>query len=779
MDLRYTRVIQITVLYVSGIIFQLILSIPLSFIIISSILFLLFLILKKKYSLILLLCFFFGLGYTNLAENNFYSKDIHSLPSKKYLISGRVTSYPIRSEKFQKFLFSIDRIGNKDKTGTIQVFIRPYIKIEKHSRLALYGKINFPGGPANFGEFDYSRFYKGLNIDGTLFIYNYKQIQKNIPPDKHSLQFMISGIRNDIKKYIRQHYYPVQNSFLSAVLIGEKVNIPIQIKDIFIRSGAYHLLAISGLHVGLITLIFLTIFINLRIPKKTSLLLILVFIVLYNLIIGYKAPILRASFMFFSMILCYLFDRDRNFLNSLCLAALAILLLNPLALMTVSFQLSFLATAGIIIFTPVLKEIIKKIITTDNKFLHFFINIFIISFSAQILILPVLMFNFKQFAYVSFFANLAAIPFTTVILFLSLFAYFFFHLIPLFTACLANVSNLIIAIMIHILNFFSLLAPLLRCESFNSSLLIIYLSIVFLLSKKLFIKKEIPFLDNKKTKYGLCLILIILFVCGFALQKKISLSQKNELAVVFFNIKGKSVLIKTPSNTIMIDTGYEDDMKKCILPFLKKYNIDRIDYLILSNITRSRSQGAPYLLKHMPVTHYMDTDPSAGFRYERIMEIVNQKKIKYRAITSGHFIIDKVKFHVLNPSSASYKDPKNNSLVLNMEYENKNILFCSDIKKEAVHYFTSAYNKNIRPDIINMPDLNRDNKSINSLFKLHRPAYAVINKRFTYFENKDIKWTIDKLEKNNIKYYFTKEDGAVKICLSKNNIKIITSYNRK
>ncbi len=783
MDIKYTKIIRITFLYILGIITQIILSIPFIYILISTILFLAFIILKKKYHLILFLAFFIGLGNTCLFINSYHNRDVNSISDKKHLISGKVTSYPIKSEKYQKFLLQVNKIDNKNKDGTIQVFIKPYTKIEKHCKLDLYGKINFPKGPANFGEFDYRKYYKQLNINGTLFIYNYKQIKKITPLKKDSLQYIILSIRNDIKKYIKEYYYPVQTSFLNAVLIGDKAKIPDLIKEIFIQSGTYHLLAISGLHVGLITLIFLTIFINFRIPRKESFLLILIFIIIYNLIIGYKAPILRSSIMFIAIIFCYLFDRDRNYLNSLSLAALVILLVNPLALATISFQMSFLATAGIIIYTHVFNKKINELINIKNKCFHFFKNIFIVSFSAQIFIFPVLMFNFKQFAYISFLTNLAAIPFTGIILFLSLFAYFFYHLIPGLTLILSKVSNLFIALMIYIQNFFSKVPPL-KFETFNYKLLLIYLSILFLLSKKLFIKKELPFISNHKIKYPLTFILIILFISGFIFNADPDSSMNLEL--VFFNIKGKSILIKTPLNKyILIDSGYEDDIKKHILPFLKRNKIGQIDYLLLSNITGSRSQGIPFLLNEIPVKNYIDSGYSSEeFRYKRIMEIINQKKIKYMKLTSGKKItIDKVNFLCLSPPLSYYKNNKykikNNSLVLIMEYEKKNILFCSDIKRDAVQYFTAAHNEKIKSDIINMPDLNQDESGISALLNLSKPSYAVINKKFTHFEKKDKQWTIQKLNKHNIKYYFTKDNGAVKILINKNDIKIITSFNNK
>ena len=787
MNIKYTKVILITFLYISGIIFQLILSIPLLYILISTLLFIIFLILKKFYRLLLLLFFFLGLINTNITVHKHLNPDIHHFSKNKHLIEGRAINYPVKAKRFSKFLFQIEKIDNKKRKGIIQVFIKPDKKVEKNYYLVLYGKINIPKGPANFGEFDYGLYYERLRINGTLFINNIKQIKKIIPVKKSLVQNLASIIRKDIKNYIKKYYHPTQNFFLSAILIGERGKISSYIKEIFVRSGTIHLLAISGLHVGLLTFIFLTVFINLRIPRKISFLLILIFVVLYNLIVGYRAPILRSTLMFIALILCYLFDRDKNYLNSMSVAGFIILLIDPLAINSVSFQMSFLATAGIIIYTPVFNASVGRHLHIKNKIFHFFKNIFIASFSAQIFIFPILISNFKQFSYISVVTNLIAIPFTTIILFLSLLAYFFYHLIPVLALLLTNVSDFIIALMIYILNFFSKV-PLLIHGDFNYPMIILYFCIIFLSSTKIFVKKSVLILDNIKIKYGPVSILIIIFLFGFLfLHDKIGLNRSNDLEVIFFNVKGKSVLIKTPLNKyVLIDAGYEIDVRKHILPFLKRNKINQIDCLILSNITRSRSQGIPYLLKEISVKEYMDSGYSSGeYRYERIRELISLKKIKYQKIVSKSFFnIDNIKFHIFCPPLRYFKNSrinnrniKDNSLVLKIEYKQKSLLFCSDIKDKAVKFIIETYGDSMEADIINLPDLNRNEDSMSALLKHSRAAYATINKKFTYFENKDKEWIKQTLKKHDIKHYFTKDDGAIKVILNKNAWNIISSFN--
>lgn len=123
------------------------------------------------------------------------------------------------------------------------------------------------------------------------------------------------------------------------------------------------------------------------------------------------------------------------------------------------------------------------------------------------------------------------------------------------------------------------------------------------------------------------------------------------------------------------------------------------------------------------------------------------------------------------------KEIKNYSLVIKMKYKQKCILFCSDIKNEGVKFITDFHKDSLGSDIINLPDLNRNKTGMDALLKHSRSSYALMNKRFTYFEKKDKEWIKKALAKRNIKYYFTKDDGAIKVIINNKDFEIITSFN--
>ncbi len=784
MTIRYTNILIIALIYISGIITQIILLLPLHIILLSIIPLILLLFFKKPFSFIILAAFIIGILNTFIVDNNYFFQKVHSYYNQHTLIQGKVITHPIQTKKYLKFHLKLKKIKNKPIHGRIVVLLKTKITINKSDTLYIYGKIKPPRGPANFGEVDYGLYYKKMQIDGTLFVNNKQQIKKIIPLKKYSLPYLALLIRKDMQNYLKKYYYPIQNSFLNGLLLGERVHIPSVVKNIFIQSGTIHLLAISGLHVGLLTIIFFTIFFNIGFSKRVSFILTLLLLILYNYIIGYKPPTFRSTLMFASILFCYIFDRDRNYLNNLALAGLIILLLNPLAIKSISFQMSFLATAGIIIFTPVLNLSIAKYFPFKNKIFHFFKNIFTASVSCQIFLLPLLFFHFKQFPYISLIANLFAIPLTTIILFLSVSAYLFYHIISPLTFLIAKTSNFLIALLIFILNYLSK-TPVLKFSAFNYTLLFLYLFIIYIFFQKRFSLKILPFLKKVKIKYSLIGILIILsFANIFLSEPSLKMTHNNDLEILFFNIKGKSILIKTPADKfILIDAGYESDLQKHILPYFKRNKINKIDYFITSNILSSRSEAVPHLLNNFNINCFFDSGFfSKKYRQERIMEILSLKKINLKIIASGsRFTISKVKFQILNPPSSYFKsfkdnnhDIKNNSLVIKLTYKNKNILLCADIKRRAVKFLIDVHKNKLKSDIINLPDIDKDNYYITDLLEHVNPSYAIINKRFSYFEKGDINFIQEVLKLYKIKYYFTEKKGAVKININK-RIKVTTS----
>lgn len=246
-------------------------------------------------------------------------------------------------------------------------------------------------------------------------------------------------IRIKVKNYIKNLLSlrsPKVSSFLRAVILGESGVLNKDVRDLFINTGTAHILAISGFHITLL-ISFLSFFLN---SKKLKFIINLI-LFLYTFIIGNKPPIVRAVGMYFYNILAKSFIREEDTFNSFFIICLFSLIFSPLNFFNISFQLSYIATLGLIL-TPSFKL---------NFFTKYYQNIWKSSFWLFIFLCPFNIYFFKRISILSFIGNLFAIPIFQIILFLS-FLLIFLSVFP-FSTILLFIIELLLNILLSGLQF--------------------------------------------------------------------------------------------------------------------------------------------------------------------------------------------------------------------------------------------------------------------------------------------------------------------------------------
>ncbi|MEI0563459.1 ComEC/Rec2 family competence protein [Brachyspira pulli] len=230
-----------------------------------------------------------------------------------------------------------------------------------------------------------------------------------------------------VKRALSKNIEAIPYTIIKGILVGDKNIIPYHIKQYFIDSGISHILSISGLHITMVLtiLILLLSFFPINFYKKI-LIATTITVIVYPPITFFSVSILRASIMALCLMISYYFDRNRNSINALFLAGLIILLFNPSAIKDISFQFSFLATLGIIIYYPVFNfYIIKNIrnIKTNNKAVNIIKSIAIKSLSfmainifALITVIPLSIYHFSLLNLTSIVSNIFAVPLAFIIL---------------------------------------------------------------------------------------------------------------------------------------------------------------------------------------------------------------------------------------------------------------------------------------------------------------------------------------------------------------------------
>lgn len=208
---------------------------------------------------------------------------------------------------------------------------------------------------------------------------------------------------------------------MQAIILGDRTQIPKHIQQIFVQTGTAHILAISGLHVGIVAfLVFLTVRL-LPIGRKAWYLLTILFLLFYATLTGARPSVIRSTIMAVVFIGGFLFERDVEPINSLSLAALIILLVNPLHLYDIGFQLSFISVLSILCFFNLfLSCFLKHGEKPQHKAVEFMLQSFCVSLSAWIGVAGLIAYYFHILTPVAVLANLVVIPMISVLVALGL-----------------------------------------------------------------------------------------------------------------------------------------------------------------------------------------------------------------------------------------------------------------------------------------------------------------------------------------------------------------------
>ncbi len=286
------------------------------------------------------------------------------------------------------------------------------------SVLAVKGNFESPGKPLNPYQFDYEKYLAKKQIYRVAFIDKDSWKEIGYKPNK-ALNIAFSLRDNMLSLYRGVGIEDENLAILSALTLGYKNLLDQETRRVFSASGAMHILAVSGLHVGILfaTLSAILFFLN-RIKKgrlfKTIILLI--FLWFFAVFTGLSPSVIRASLMFSLVIIGMAFSRKTNIYNTLSASAFIILVVNPMLITEVGFQLSYLAVVSIVFFYPY----IYKLVYIKNKWVDKVWVLISVSIAAQLGTFVLGLYYFNQFPNYFLLTNLYAIPLATIIIYLAL-----------------------------------------------------------------------------------------------------------------------------------------------------------------------------------------------------------------------------------------------------------------------------------------------------------------------------------------------------------------------
>lgn len=464
-------------------------------------------------------------------QKNHYTN--HYIPNSQLILKVRSVLKP--SKTYQKYEAEIVRVNSSQTKGIILLNIKKNNLIETFKvddKIFTFNPLQDINTALNPNEFDYRNFLKKKGI--------YKQIRLEYGNyllmgfDKHTLKGYAFQLRSKINRILKRYYFSENElAIINAIILGQRQNLSKDLFDNYKNAGAIHILAVSGLHIGIILLLLNLLLQPIEKFKKgkiIKLILIILSLWIYAFIAGMSASVIRAVTMFTAIAIGWLSNRPSSIKNSLIVSFFFLLLIHPLYLFDVGFQLSYVAVFSIVLIQPLLAKLWKPTI----KPVHYFWQLLTVSFAAQIGILPLSLYYFHQFPGLFFVSSLVIIPFLGIIIGLGLLV-IILSLLQILPSFLADVFGFTIKMM----NSFVDIIAQQEVFIFKG----IYFSFLMMVTFYLFLISVVYFLMNKSiTRFISVLFAVSCLQTAFIYEK--SRSYNTNEFIVFHQIKNSIIGVK-------------------------------------------------------------------------------------------------------------------------------------------------------------------------------------------------------------------------------------------
>ena len=577
----------------------------------------------------------------------------------KLELTGRVVSEPRTDLKNKtKFYFQ----SGKSKTlVTIYDYKRKFESIRIGDIIKIKGSVKRPYKATNWGQFDYGKYLRNNGIF-TLTHVGYKNWE--IIKPSGSLD-----IRNKIMDIHAKNLKSPKLEVLGGMVFGDyAVPAPQEIEDEFIKSGLLHLLAASGMNVGIIFGIWYFFASKVRLSFRITIIVGMLLVALYSLMTGLPPSVTRAALMLEFLLIGKLFDRKADNATLLVMVCVLMLLFNPFMLANVGFQLSFIVTLGLLIAVPVFIEKLKPV----PEYLS---GALIIPIVAQLFASPIQIFHFNNFVVYSVLANIAVMPFVGIISFAG-FLGSVFALIPVIGEKICFIADKIaepfIFLLLAVSKFTSELPGALQYPSTPQvpAVIAFYIMLILLVFAR------------KQAIIAFLVIIFFLFKGNF----------NNNLEFVFFDVgEGDSILISTPDNRhILVDTGppgWYCPAKTAVTPYLKDKGISSLDALVLTHPDSDHIGGTIDILKTTkPHTIYHNGVENKTKTYRSIENYIEQNHLRTVILTDNDTVFsgNDLTITAIRPDHIDDHSNNEDSIMLYIVYKDFSALLMADCEADSL-----------------------------------------------------------------------------------------------
>ncbi len=736
-------------------------------------------------------------------------------------VIGVVLSDPSTDHHRQKFDVHCEYLQKKGPhfslSGNIRVTVDGAVPdLDVGDRIRISGRIRLLNNFKNPGGFDYRRYLRFNGIQAAMFVGS-GDVARDGAAHHHSIFKVIHDVRKKISHHIDQVGDTDERAVLKALLIGDTREIPKEITEMFSKDGISHLLAISGLHVGIVaTSAFFTFqwilsrfsfFLWRAWTRKGAALLAFFPVLAYGLLAGMSPSTQRAVIMITVFLMSFLAEREPEAFNTLSLAALVILVIHPPALFSISFQLSFASVFSILFFLPRLGSPPDIFSDRRSRLRHTLLSPLWVSLSATLGTLPLVVYYFNQISLVSPIANYVIVPIVGFgVAPLGLLSATTSFITPTVAVWGLKCCATILGVALHLARFFAefswaaiqVVSPSIPELIFGYCLLFACFAMK---PGRPFKQLVIPGKSSRhvpqtfKRRMGIIAVAAALLLGADAAYWGYQRFFRSDLRITVIDVgQGTASLLEFPQGPVMlIDAGGLSDHtafdigKMVIAPLLWQKKIRSVDILALSHTDSDHMNGMIYIADNFHVREVWTNGASANsIGCHRFMDVLQRRHLSPENFStfSRHRDIRGVSIDIINPppdfmtrsaGGESWRDTNNNSLALRIAFGNFSMLFPGDIKTAGEHELVMLYGNHLQTQVLVVPHHGSKSSCLPAFVDAVHPQLAIfttgVNNRFKFPHP----FAIEQYQHAGAELRNTAVDGAVMITDDGRNMQVTTA----
>lgn len=672
--------------------------------------------------------------------------------------TGVIAGEPVRKDERITYVVQISRVRQKNRLlsvkGRVLLSLRQTVKPLAYGDLIrFYGIPELPPEAGNPGQFDYRKYLYNKGIVLTISGWGDGSVQKLAGGQGSLLVASALQVKDRLSRVLDETLPAGESALLKGVLFGSQSEIDPQIRQEFVDTGVVHILSVSGYHIGLVLAGCCLLNGLLKLNRRNFTLFAAAVLIFYTALTGAQPAVIRATVMALVLLVGHLLDRDGDWSSGLALSALVILLANPRTFYNIGFQLSFVATWGILYLRPVLQNRLFYRLPQSWRAVP------AVPLAAQLAVLPLTAYYFNQVSVISLVANLIIVPLIGIITLLGTFAVLG-GVIWLLWAEVLNISTgLLLALVI---NLNAILAGVPGAVWYMKrppvgAVVLWFIGLILLVEgfchipfnqfvRRFFITRQ---------KFIIAGFLAVLLAAVFV---PLVYHPLKPLTVTFIDVgEGDSVLIRSPQGRVMLidtggsaggrDTGF-DIGDRVLVPVLRNLGISRIDTLVLTHMHLDHIGGAPAVMEKLQVGQLLLPREAASSAapavapenpgQAEISAAAGRQSIPIVPVSAGSRIMldPEISIEVLAPrqnkTSAGPVDLNDSSIVLKLAYGQDTLLLTGDIGAAVVQELLAAH-RDLRADVLKVPHHGSRNSLSPEFYRRVDPDLAVISVGRNFF----------------------------------------------